>query len=63
MKICGRCDEAIQPGQKYTSYSVPAASGAGATVYRHDQPCKPVPTQTSPIELPVSANGTTPTPG
>ncbi|GCB94703.1 hypothetical protein SALB_07504 [Streptomyces noursei] len=34
--ICGKCDQSIQAGEKYTVYQVDGASGGGATVYWHD---------------------------
>lgn len=51
MKICGRCDRAIKPGEKYTKYNIHSASGGGTTVYRHDEPCKPVPYQTTQVSV------------
>lgn len=47
MKICGRCDQTIQDGEKYTEHINPGASGAGGTEYRHVQLCKRVLIQTT----------------
>ncbi|MFC8201264.1 hypothetical protein ACFUTV_38590 [Streptomyces sp. NPDC057298] len=51
MKICGRCDQSIRPGQPYTTHDIPSPSGPGATVYRHVAVCKPVPIQTSQVSI------------
>jgi hypothetical protein len=45
--ICNCCDEPILPGEPYAEIDKLGASGAGTTLYRHDQPCTPVPIQTS----------------
>lgn len=49
MKICGRCDQPIRQGQKYTEHHIDSASGPGATVYRHVKLCQRPPTQTAPV--------------
>lgn len=45
--ICGRCDQPILKGKRYTEHSNPGASGAGGTVYRHVELCKRAPIQTT----------------
>lgn len=47
MKICGRCDEAIRDGERYTKHPIAGSSYGGDTVYRHVDECKPVPIQTT----------------
>jgi hypothetical protein len=49
VKICGRCDQMIEPGEQYTEYPIDSPSAAAPTVYWHDHPCRPVPTQTGPV--------------
>ena len=51
MKICGRCDQSIRDGEKYTTHPVPGATYGGGTVYLHVDPCKQVPTQTSQVSI------------
>jgi len=48
MRICNNCDEPIRPDEEYDEIDKLGASGAGANLYRHVQPCRPVPVQTSP---------------
>ncbi len=47
MKICVRCDRAIQAGEPYTEHDKVSPSAGGTTLYQHTRPCKPVPTQTT----------------
>ncbi len=51
MKICGRCDQSIRDGEEYTTHSIPGATYAGDTVYRHVGPCTPVPIQTTQVSM------------
>lgn len=45
--ICGRCDEPIRDGEKYTTYDVIPPTGPGMVVHWHAAWCKPVPIQTT----------------
>ncbi|MFD9193010.1 hypothetical protein ACFWCA_32955 [Streptomyces phaeochromogenes] len=47
MKICGCCDRPIRDGEKYTTHPIAGSSYGGDTVYRHVDPCTPVPIQTT----------------
>ena len=38
--ICARCDRTILPGEDYETRDLPAASGAGSTVYLHKPLCR-----------------------
>lgn len=49
MKFCGRCDQPILDGEEYSTHDIPAATGAGDTVYWHVEPCRPVPIQTAQV--------------
>jgi len=51
VKFCGRCDQPIRDGEKYTAHDMPSSSGAGITIYRHVDLCKKVPTQTTQVSL------------
>ncbi|MFE9764599.1 hypothetical protein ACFYPC_08730 [Streptomyces sp. NPDC005808] len=51
MKICGRCDEPIRPGQPSTEHPIDSPSLGGTVVYRHVQECRRVPTQTNQASL------------
>jgi hypothetical protein len=46
--ICARCDQPIQPGERYVQVDNPGASAAGATLHIHADRCVPVPHQTYP---------------
>jgi hypothetical protein len=35
MKICARCDKAIQKGQQYVTRDIETASGPGAVIHLH----------------------------
>lgn len=48
MKICNWCDQVIRPDEEYTEVDKVSPSCAGATLYRHALPCRPVRVQTSP---------------
>ena len=47
MKICGRCDQSIRDGEKYTTHPIAGSSYGGDVVYRHVNDCQQVPTQTT----------------
>lgn len=47
--ICGRCDQPIRDGEKYTKHDIPGASNGGDIVYWHVLLCKPVPIQTTQV--------------
>lgn len=49
--ICGRCDRAIRPGEKYTVHDILSPTGPGATVFLHASLCRKVPIQTAQISL------------
>lgn len=49
--ICGRCDRSIHKDEPYSVHDMPSPTGPGTTVYRHVDPCKKVPTQTSQVSL------------
>jgi hypothetical protein len=35
MKICGRCDQTIKPGEPHTEHDIHAPTGPGSTVHWH----------------------------
>ncbi|MEU9894219.1 hypothetical protein ACIBCS_27700 [Streptomyces phaeochromogenes] len=47
MKFCGRCDQPIREGERYTKHPIAGSSYGGDTVYRHVAECTPVPIQTT----------------
>lgn len=49
--ICNRCQDPILKGEGYRPYPIDSPSAAGTTVYIHERPCRPVPSQTSPSGL------------
>lgn len=38
--ICGRCDQAIRPGEPHTKHDKQSSSAGGCTIYVHEQ-CPP----------------------
>ncbi|MBB4791561.1 hypothetical protein BJY54_002173 [Streptomyces nodosus] len=48
MRLCDRCGGRITPDEDYRPYDIPAASGAGITVFVHARPCRRAQLQTSP---------------
>lgn len=51
MKICVHCDKSIKDGEGYTPIDKMSPSAGGTTLYRHVDPCKPVPIQTTQVSL------------
>jgi predicted RNA-binding Zn-ribbon protein involved in translation (DUF1610 family) len=47
IKICVSCDRSIKKGEAYTPIDKMSPSGAGTVLYRHAEPCTPVPVQTA----------------
>ncbi|MBC2903541.1 hypothetical protein [Streptomyces cupreus] len=51
IKICICCDRSIKDGEQYTEVDKMSPSAAGATLYQHTKPCRPVPVQTTQVSL------------